>query len=344
MKNFAPPPLVSVCIPIYNTESFLAQCLYSVFKQTFDSFEIVIVSDASNGRDEKGLSAKKIVKRAVKQGNEWRKKNKLSAVAVNYSEHSENRGILEVRRTLTYEARGEYCFHLDSDDELTPDALSLLWQANEQQYPFDIVHGSFVSGWYNENGEFITTEKTKCGAIYLGRAEGHEVFHKWLNHEISGNVCGKLIRRELFIKAYENIPYSKCNMADDFLIFFFISLFAKSYIGLENKIYRYRINSGMSSQRKIDSLEKWELICSASSVFTVIWQWILDFEEKSSSKILSDEEMSLLREQGRNYLIMSIHQLKERVIPSIQDSVYSMLCDYWGRNLVQKINNNTFTP
>lgn len=333
MKRASKTPLISVCIPVYNTERFLAQCLKSVFVQDFDSFEIVIVSDASKGRNEQGWKAKKIIHKTQKDGNAWRRKNGFSAIKVNFSEHSENRGILEVRRTLTYEAKGEYCFHLDSDDVITPDALSLLWKTNAEQGPFDIVHGSFNSGWFDKSGNFISTEETKCGAITYGKVENHDIFHKWLEHGISGNVCAKLIRRELFIRAYDNIPYSECNLADDFLIFFFVALFAKSYIGLENKIYLYRVNSGMTSERKVDSLERWRLVCSASSVFTVIAEWIKD--NPSDCKIITEEEMSKLREQGRHYLLSSLIQFKDVVLPALRSQAYEMLCEYWGKDLVE---------
>jgi len=34
-------PLISVCIPVFETECFLAQCLRSVYTQDFDSFDII---------------------------------------------------------------------------------------------------------------------------------------------------------------------------------------------------------------------------------------------------------------------------------------------------------------
>ncbi len=337
MKTSTDNPHISVCIPVYKTEPYLGQCLASVFKQDYDSFEIVIINDASTGRDLRGWKAKKIIRHAHKEGNSWRRKQGFSAIKVNYSEHSENRGIMEVRRTLTYEAKGDYCLHLDSDDELTPDALSLLWQTNLNLGPFDIIHGSFNSGWYDENGKFISTDETKCGAITYGKIENHDVFHKWLFYEISGNVCAKLIRRDLFLRAYENITYSECNLADDFLIFFFVSFFAKSYFGIENKIYLYRVTSGMTSENKIDSLKSWKLICSAASVFTIISEWIKD--NPSACKIITEEEMSKLKEQGRYYLLSSLIQLNDVVLPALQPQAYEMLCEYWGKDLVERMNS-----
>ena len=45
-------PLVSVIIPVYNTESFLDSCLWSVVQQTYKELEIIIVNDGSTDRSE----------------------------------------------------------------------------------------------------------------------------------------------------------------------------------------------------------------------------------------------------------------------------------------------------
>ena len=39
--------LVSIIIPVYNTEKYLRQCLDSVINQTFQDIEIILVNDAS---------------------------------------------------------------------------------------------------------------------------------------------------------------------------------------------------------------------------------------------------------------------------------------------------------
>ena len=119
-------PLISVCIPVYNTEPYLLQCLRSVITQSFADFEIIVVSDSSRGKDGRGRSAKKIVRLAQKECNAFRKQNKLSKLKIHFVEHRENRGILEVRRTLCYEAHGQYICFVDSDDELESGALNLL--------------------------------------------------------------------------------------------------------------------------------------------------------------------------------------------------------------------------
>ena len=90
--------LISICIPVFQTESFLAQCLRSVITQNFDAFEILVLSDASDGKDLQNYNARKIVRLMQKECGVYRKKNQLPPIRINYIEHSQNRGVFEVRR------------------------------------------------------------------------------------------------------------------------------------------------------------------------------------------------------------------------------------------------------
>jgi len=48
-------PLVSVLIPVYNSEKFLEECIYSVLKQTYDRIEVIAVNDGSTDQSLKIL-------------------------------------------------------------------------------------------------------------------------------------------------------------------------------------------------------------------------------------------------------------------------------------------------
>ena len=327
-------PSITVCIPVFQTEPYLAACLRSVYMQDFDSFEVVVLSDRSPGKDEKGRSAKKIVRLVQKECDGWRKSHNLPPVKIRFLEHRENRGCVEVRRTLVYESKGKYLAMIDSDDEYMEGALSCLYEAAVSKNA-DIVHGTFVSGEYDSEGIFHATAETKCGRIFYGTKEGLDIARSWFAGLFNGNVCGKLIEKVVYEKAFEQIPYTECNMADDLLIFFFVGMNARRYVGIENKIYRYRINSGMSSHRKIDTLKKWKMICTSSSVFSIISQWL----KENNDGLLSPSDIEHLGKVTLSYLANNIRQLRASVIPELQEEAKLMLYDFWGESFVKKVEN-----
>lgn len=155
-------------------------------------------------------------------------------------------------------------------------------------------------------------------------------------HSIYNSEGGKLIRRNLLLKVFENIPYSECNFAEDYLISFFITQFAQTYVGIEAPVYRYRISSGVSSSRKIDSLDKWKMVCSTSSVFTVIAQWIQENHEESK---ITQEEEGFIRRKTAIYLANNLKQMNETVIPELQPAARQMLCEYWGEHFMQTVES-----
>ena len=272
-------PLISVCIPVYCTEPFLAQCLRSVIAQDFGSFEVVVVSDASRGKDSSGRSAKKIVRLAQKECCRLRKEKKLPPVKFTFIENSQNRGIIEVRRTLVNAADGIYIAMLDSDDVMEEGSLSVMYEAagvkEDGNGTYDIIQGCSTAGSFGEDGSFKPASINLYSNITTDELNGHDIFNGWLMHgKFSGVLWGKLIKRTLFVKSFEYIPYTECSMGEDFLLTFYLSLNAEKYIGIKDKVYLYRITDGISSSRKIDSLQRWKMICSSSSIFSIVSTWL----------------------------------------------------------------------
>ena len=332
-------PLISVCIPVYNTELFLLQCLRSVINQDFADFEIIIVSDSSRGKDAQGRSAKKIVSLAQKEFNSFRKSKNLSKVKIRFIEHRQNRGILEVRRTLCYEARGEYICFVDSDDVLEQGAIVSFVAPFDKlrDHGPDIIQGKTTPGTFDDNGNFTPSEQNRFANITVGELNGHQIFHEWVtNGKLPGVLWAKLIKRALLLKAFENIPYSECNFAEDYLISFFVNQSAQTYIGIDKNVYRYRVSSGVSSTRKIDNLDKWKMICSTASVFTVIAQWL---EENQADSKITQEEEAYIRRKTTVYLANNLTQMKQTVIPELQPQARQLLCDYWGEHFVETVEN-----
>ncbi|MEW6444613.1 MAG: glycosyltransferase [Pseudomonadota bacterium] len=102
-------PLVSICIPTYNHERYIAQCLQSALMQRVDvSIEILVGDDLSSDRTE----------------------NIVAEIAahypsiVRYIRYPEKRGAVNNLVFLINEARGVYIAHLDGDDFWLPGKLA----------------------------------------------------------------------------------------------------------------------------------------------------------------------------------------------------------------------------
>lgn len=98
-------PLVSLIIPVYNTEKYLKNCLISALSQTYTNIEIIIVDDGSP--DNSFLICEDFVK----------KDNRISLI------RQKNLGLSGARNTGIQASKGRYILFLDSDDTLAIDAV-----------------------------------------------------------------------------------------------------------------------------------------------------------------------------------------------------------------------------
>jgi CDP-glycerol glycerophosphotransferase len=105
--------MVSVIVPIYNVEKYLAECLDSLAAQTFGDYEVVVVDDGSPDGS-----------RAIADGYAA-EDHRIVVVG------RRNGGLGAARNTGVRHARGRYLAFLDSDDTLPPYALAVLVEKAE---------------------------------------------------------------------------------------------------------------------------------------------------------------------------------------------------------------------
>lgn len=321
---------ISICIPVCGTEKYLGDCLESIASQDFDGIEIIIVDDSPT----KSEGALKIVKR-------FKKNHKKQKLSVRLIAHRKNKGLVEARRTALYETKGEYIMFVDSDDSLPANAVKSLFEAAKKSGA-DIVHGKANICVKDSTTQNIQSLKNriddmskKAGKNYSGELLNRQIFDGFLikeNH--SGFLWGKIFKRELCLDAFNIIPPVYCIFGEDFLTYFFLSYFAKKYIGIENNVYNYFINTGISSNKKIDSLEEWQKVCSTASVFTILLSWA---DEAAEHSPLDEDEIKKIREVCRWYVTNNLAQLERSVAPELQEKALKMLCDFWGEKMITKM-------
>ena len=308
-------PLVSLCVPVYGTEGLIGRFLDSILAQKdAPFFETIIVNDGSPGTKELQRIIKTYTKRFKERG-----------LALVFLEHSKNLGTLEARRTAVNAASGEYLAFADPDDELPPAALRILCEAACASGA-DIVQGSIaVFGTENEPEKRVTSFAQKAAQVYHGTLIGDEILRGFfIEHLYAAFLCGKLFQTNLVQKAYGEIPFTYCTMAEDMLLYFFISLYADMYLGIPDTVYKYRINTGLTSRRQITDLAGLQKVCSAASVFTIIFSYL------DEHPAIGSEIREAVRDLGRAYYADNLKQLEVCVVPSLQEEARAMLAEWWG--------------
>ena len=308
-------PPVSLCVPVYGTEGLIGRFFESVLQQAdAPLFEVIVVNDGSPGAKE----LRSIVKTYAKRFKEC-------GLQLVFLEHSKNLGTLEARRTATNAALGKYLAFADPDDELSPNALRILYDAAATSGA-DIVHGkAAVCGMEGEPDARVAAFAQKVQNVYEGVLTGGEILRKFIvEHSYSSFVWGKLFKTDLVQKAYGEIPFTYCTMAEDMLLYFFIALHADRYLGIPDTVYKYRINTGLTSRRQITDLAAWQKVCSASSVFTIIFSYLDEHPD------LGCEIREAVRDLGRAHYADNLKQLEVCVVPSLQEEARAMLEEWWG--------------
>lgn len=115
-------PKVSILVPIYNVEKYLARCIDSVLAQDFTDFELILVDDGSPD------SCPQICDEYAE------KDNRIKVV------HKSNGGLVSARLAGFQQAEADYLMFLDSDDYLLDGAVKCLYQEITSG-GYDVVKG-----------------------------------------------------------------------------------------------------------------------------------------------------------------------------------------------------------
>ena len=122
--------LISIIIPIYNTENYLAECLESIINQTYYNLEVLLIDDGST--DNSGRIC-----------DDYAQKDTRIKVI-----HKENGGVSSARNIGLDLARGEYLVFIDSDDFVDEDYIKKMYDGlkiNDADVLF-CKHAQYING------------------------------------------------------------------------------------------------------------------------------------------------------------------------------------------------------
>ncbi len=224
--------LVSILIPAYNAAPFLERSVASALGQSYANIEVVIVDDGST--DETPVIADRLAEQDAR----------VKVV------HQENRGLAEARRSGIKAATADYIVHLDSDDELLPDAVEFLCSKLIEN-GLDIVYGSFIK---------VMDDKTRFEVPHSmeGVLTGDEFLHFLFDRRCMCASWGNLCRRDAWSDDVFP-PRDRVLPGEDVLINICLSAHLNR-VGFFNKpvVKYYYVPTSLSSTNRLSSLDNWE--------------------------------------------------------------------------------------
>ncbi len=217
-------PLISILIPIYNAQEFLASCLDSVCSQTYSNTEIICVDDGA-------VDASYTLLKKYAQ--------KDSRIKVIRQDHL---GVGAARNRCLSEAKGEFFAFVDADDSIVPYYLDTLFRVAVQS------QADIVRCYWTEivNGE---TKKVGCSSKRnLPITDG--VSKRLLAGYYDSMVCGKLIKTSLITK--NHLQFNEHGVCEDLSFTIFLFIFANKIVSIPDQLYVYCRDNTQSITKQND--------------------------------------------------------------------------------------------
>lgn len=216
---------VSVIIPVYNAEQYLAQCLDGVVNQTLGELEIILVNDGSTDGSQRLM-------------RKYQKRDARIQIV-----DQENQGPAMARNAGLRLAKGEYLAFLDADDFFAPEMLETLYKSCVEQ---DADVGVVRSREYDERTRECNNMKFSVKEEFL---PGNNPFSY---HDVpdcifnifKGWAWDKLFRRAMVEE--HHLEFQNLKSSEDMLFVYMSLVHANRIYVIDNELAYHRINVGTS--------------------------------------------------------------------------------------------------
>lgn len=213
--------MISVIVPVYNTEQYLDVCVQSIVDQTYSNLEIILVNDGSSD------SSPEICEK-------WVAKDARVQVI-----HKQNGGAASARNTGLNIAKGQYIGFVDSDDYIAEDMFESLITAIVASdigiADCGVIHVSMdgnISGGETRLLKELNTEQA-INAIFL--------------MEIDTSVCCKLYKRSVF----NGLRFPEGETNEEFPLLIPSVVASNGIVQIAECKYYYRYREGSVTKVKI---------------------------------------------------------------------------------------------
>ena len=225
---------VSIIVPIFNVEKYVAYCIESLINQTYQNIEIILVNDGSSD------SCSEIVDYYAARDQ------RILPV------HKKNGGVSDARNTGMLYASGKYTFFIDGDDWIDHTLINELVNGMEQ-YNADVVQ----TGHYYAYPDYLLYDNRLENQYQQPKVLDNRQLMKELvlNRNVKNFAWGKLYKTKLI----QDIPFQKGVIFEDVCWSHLVMQRVKTYVIMHKPLYYYYQHPdsivGTYSVKHLDYLE-----------------------------------------------------------------------------------------
>lgn len=213
--------MISVIVPVYNTEKYVSRCIESIINQSYTDWELILVDDGSTDKSLEVL-------------REFEKKDSRIKVI-----HQENAGPGIARNTGISIAVGDYIVFVDSDDVIKPHYFKKLSHCKADIVFIDIDQ-------VDENYQVISHE-------YMSdyRKLSKDEF---LRGQMTGKILWGGVRKAVkrILLKDNNIQFTEHRIGEEAIYSFLILYYASSISFIKGTVYEYVNRTGSQSDLRDD--------------------------------------------------------------------------------------------
>ena len=168
---------ISVIMPVYKVEDYVARAIESILEQTLADFEFLIVDDGTPDRSGDIC-------------DEYAKKDTRIRVI-----HKENGGAPSARNTAIDLARGKYVYFLDSDDWAGPRMLADMYEMAEKNQADLVVCGFYIDTYYGK--EYLSEKICVDDRVFTDAESFREESYRYFDRNMLYTPWNKLYRLDV---------------------------------------------------------------------------------------------------------------------------------------------------
>ena len=216
--------LISIVVPVYNSEKYLDDCINSLLNQTYDNIEILFINDGSSDNSLNIL-------------NKFKSNGRIKII------NQKNSGAFIARKVGILNAKGKYIMFVDSDDYISNNTVEVLVNYIKEYNP-DIVKFKFLT-FPNESKKIVYFDETEH-PVYMNNIDFNMINKTLLTTNKLNNLSTMIVKKNII--TFPQIE-KRINLSEDFLMSFFIYNNAKSVLFVDDCLYFYRNNSNSTIHR-----------------------------------------------------------------------------------------------